>query len=85
MSSIIGIIGIIFLAIGWIPETISVIREKHSKINPKFGVLYVLGSLLLTWYAIEIKDTIFIILNLLVALMSFVSLIFSLNKTKRKK
>jgi len=82
MSSIIGIIGIVLLALGWIPETIGIIKEKQSKINPKFGILYVIGSLLLAIYAWQINDIIFLILNTLVGIMSFISLIFSLKKKK---
>ena len=80
MVATIGIIGLILLALGWIPETISIIKEKRSRINWKFGTLYVIGSLLLVAYSIQIKDTIFLILNLFVAIMAAISLYYSVKK-----
>ena len=83
MISTIGIIGLILLAIAWIPQTYSVIKRKESNIDFKFGVLYVLGSLILVYYSIKINDIIFIVLNSVVALMSAVSLYFSTGKRKK--
>ena len=77
---IIGIIGLILLAIGWIPETIKIIKEKRAGIDWRFGVLYVTGSLLLVIYSVQIKDYIFLVLNSFVALMSGLSLFFSVRK-----
>ena len=77
---ILGIIGLVLLAIGWIPETIKVIKEKRSRIDKEFGILYVLGSLLLLIYSMQIKDYIFMALNFIVMVMSGISLIFSLRK-----
>ena len=77
---ILGIIGLVLLAIGWIPETIKVIKEKKSRIDKEFGILYVLGSLLLLIYSMQIKDYIFMALNFIVMVMSGISLVFSLRK-----
>ena len=77
---ILGIIGLALLAIGWIPETIKVIKEKRSRIDKEFGILYVLGSLLLLIYSMQIKDYIFLALNFIVMVMSGISLVFSLRK-----
>ena len=77
---ILGIIGLVLLAIGWIPETIKVIKEKKSRIDKEFGILYVLGSLLLLIYSMQIKNYIFLALNFIVMVMSGISLIFSLRK-----
>jgi len=78
--AIIGIIGVILLGVGWIPETISIIREKASKIDWRFGALYVIGSILLAIYAFQINDLIFLILNSLIAIMSGISLFFSVKE-----
>ncbi|MDD5254282.1 MAG: hypothetical protein PHG05_04265 [Candidatus Nanoarchaeia archaeon] len=77
---IIGIIGLILLGIGWIPETIKIIKERKASIDWKFGVLYVVGSLLLVVYSVQIRDYVFLILNSFVALMSGISLFFSVRK-----
>jgi len=81
--STIGIIGLALLALAWLPQTYSVIKKKKSNINPGFGTLYVLGSLILIYYSIQIKDNIFLILNILVAIMSAISLYFSTGKRKK--
>jgi len=77
---IIGIIGICLLAIAWIHETYEIIRNRKSRINPKFGTLYVIGSLALAVYAYLINDTIFMVLNSLVIIMSGISLYYSVKK-----
>lgn len=83
MVQIIGIIGLVLLALAWIPQTYSVIKKKESNIDWRFGVLYVIGSLILMAYSIQIKDYIFLILNSIVALMSAISLYFSIGKRKK--
>ena len=77
---ILGIIGLIILVLGWIPQTISTIKEKHAKINKKFGILYVCGSLILVLYAFQIKDIIFMTLNIIIAIMSGITLYYSIKK-----
>ena len=76
---IIGIMGLSLLALGWLTETIKIIREKKSNIEIKFGVLYVIGSLMLVIYSFQLKDTIFMILNSLVALFSLFSLFYAIK------
>lgn len=83
MTITIGLIGLVLLALGWVPETIKVIRDKHSAIDLKFGALYCAGSLLLVIYSIQIMDYVFVVLNTLAAIMSAVSLYFSAKKAKR--
>ncbi|MBT4540390.1 hypothetical protein HOC35_02660 [Candidatus Woesearchaeota archaeon] len=77
---ILGLIGLALLAIAWIPETIEIIRNKKEKIDWRFGVLYVLGSLVLAIYSYQIGDTIFVILNAFIFVMSSISLVYSLKK-----
>ena len=82
MIQTIGIIGLALLALAWIPQTYSVIKKKQSNINLNFGILYVIGSLILVYYSIQIKDNIFLILNSTVTIMSAISLYFSTGKRK---
>jgi len=79
---IIGLIGLILLAIGWIYETFIIIKEKKSKINTKFAVMYVTGSLFLVIYSVQIKDVLFMVLNGLITISSLISLIYSVKKKK---
>ena len=74
MSLILGIIGAIVLAIAWIPETLQIIRERESKLNPKFAVVYFVGTLLLFIYALSIKDIVFIIVNSVILTQVCISL-----------
>lgn len=75
-----GIIGLVLLAIGWLPETIDVIIKKKAKLNLKFASLYTVGSIFLAIYAYQLGDMIFIILNTAVAIMSGTSLIYCVKK-----
>jgi len=60
---IIGIIGSLFLLFSWLWETIRTV-EKHKRfIDLKFAFLHLIGSASLVFYAIEIGDIIFLILN----------------------
>ena len=77
---ILGLIGLILLAVAWIPETVQIIRNKKEKIDWRFGALYVLGSLTLAIYSYQIRDTIFVVLNVFILVMSSISLFYSLKK-----
>lgn len=77
---IIGIIGLILLAIGWLSEIVKIIREKRSKLDLKFAILYTVGSLCLVAYSIQINNIIFIILNSVVLIMSLISLVYTIKK-----
>jgi len=74
----IGLLGLIFLLIAWIPETIRNLRERRVKTRTEFLILYMLGSLLLTIHAIILFDIVFIILNLLATFLSGLNLIFKI-------
>ena len=58
----------------WIPQTFEVVKVKRSRMNYSFLVLYLVGSIALTIYAIG--DLIFVILNLLAALGSAINLYY---------
>jgi len=79
----IGVIGVVLIALGWIPEIIQIIKEKKSNLNLKFALLYTLGSLALTIYAIQLNDLIFMILNGLAFIMAAIGLYYTI-KTKDK-
>ena len=72
----IGILGLILISVGWIPQTLEIIKTKKNGINLKFNILYSLGSLSLTIYAIYINDIVFILLNGFALLMSGIGLAY---------
>ena len=78
--SYLGVIGLILIALGWTPQTLETIKKKKNNLNLKFNLLYTIGSLLLTVYAITLSDTIFIILNGFAFLMSGIGLYYNIRK-----
>lgn len=78
----IGIIGVVLIAMGWIPQTIQTIKERKSNLNIKFALLYTFGSLALTIYAIQLNDLIFAILNGLAFIMASVGLYYTIKSRK---
>jgi len=76
MLKYIGILGLILVAIGWIPQIIEIKKTKKNKLNLKFNLLYTFGSLALTIYAVYIYDIVFILLNGFAFLMSSVGLFY---------
>ena len=81
----IGILGLIFIGIGWIPQIIDIIRTKKSSLNLGFALLYTLGSLALTIYAIQLNDWIFILLNGFAFLMSGIGLYYTIKPSNKKR
>ena len=82
---ILGIIGAIILAIAWVPETIQIIREKRSRLNPEFSVFYFIGSLLLFVYAILINELIFSIVNGIILAQTCINLYYEFLPKKKKR
>ncbi len=71
---IVGLIGLLAIVACWIPQTLAVVRTKRSDMRLSFLLLYSLGSIALTIYAIG--DPIFVALNLLAAIGSAINLYF---------
>ena len=75
--NIIGILGLVCIIIGWIPELKDIIKNKKESLNLKFSILYISGSLLLIIYSIMLGDIIFSTLNGLAFLMGLIGLIYT--------
>jgi lipid-A-disaccharide synthase-like uncharacterized protein len=75
----IGIIGLLALAIGWIPQTVQTIREKRCNINLLFLILNLIGSISLVLYAVSLNDDIFTILNSMTSLGAFINLYYKIR------
>jgi len=85
MENLAGIIGSICIAIAWIPQIWEIIKTKHSHLNLGFASLYVVGSLALTIYSLQIKDMIFTFLNSFALLMGIIGLIYTIRSRENKK
>ncbi|MCL4538071.1 MAG: hypothetical protein M1378_00460 [Bacteroidetes bacterium] len=72
---IIGLIGLIAIVACWVPQTFDVLKTGRVNMKLSFLILYFIGSIALTIYALD--DAIFLTLNLLVALGSAISLYYS--------
>jgi len=75
-----GILGLILIAIGWIPQTIQTIKQKKNNLNFKFNLLYTFGSLALVIYAVYIQDMVFILLNGFAFFMSGIGLFYNFKR-----
>lgn len=73
---IIGLIGLLAIVACWIPQTIDVLRKKKVDMKMSFLILYFIGSVSLTIYAVG--DVIFFILNFLTTIGSAINLYFKL-------
>ncbi|MCS7109630.1 MAG: lipid-A-disaccharide synthase N-terminal domain-containing protein [Candidatus Micrarchaeota archaeon] len=72
----IGIIGMIFIVLAWIPQTIKTIRTKKVGMEPKFLWFYMLGCIGLVLYSIYIYDFIFISLNTIALFLNLINIYY---------
>lgn len=80
-----GVLGLICIGLGWIPQILEIIRKKKSNLTLSFAILYSFGSLSLAIYSIQLKDWIFTILNLFAFLMAVIGLYYALRFKKIDK
>ncbi len=78
----IGIIGLLALAAGWIPQTIETIKLKRCNINLYFLILNLIGSVSLTLYAIYLHDPVFTILNSMTTVGAVINLFYKYLSAK---
>jgi MtN3 and saliva related transmembrane protein len=79
----IGIIGLLAIAAGWIPQTLETIRLKRCNINYPFLTLNLIGSLALIAYACLLNDLVFTILNSMTAFGAVINLFYKIRTVKR--
>ena len=70
-----GVVGIVFILVAWLPETIKNLRSSRVNIRMEFLILYTLGSLLLTVHALILADLVFIVLNGLATILSGINIV----------
>ncbi len=74
--------GLILFA--WIVDAIITIKTKKG-INISFGLLYVIGAILLTVHSLIIHDAVFIALNLSSFVISSVVVLYSVDLNLMRK
>ncbi|MCS7230178.1 MAG: PQ-loop repeat-containing protein [Candidatus Kryptonium sp.] len=72
MKETLGFIGLIAIVICWIPQTYESIKRGYTSMNLYFLLIYFIGSLSLTIYAIG--NFVFFTLNLLASIGSLINL-----------
>ena len=83
--TVVGLIGLALILVAWIAETVDLIIKKKGKLDTKFAMFYIMGSIVLLVYSIQIKSLVFVILKVFVIILSFISLYYSLKLHKKKR
>ncbi|MCL5020973.1 MAG: hypothetical protein M1339_04770 [Bacteroidetes bacterium] len=73
---LIGLIGLLAIVACWIPQTLEVLRTGRANMKLSFLILYFVGSIALTIYALG--DIIFVTLNLLTTVGSAINLYYKM-------
>lgn len=73
MNYLVGITGMCLIVLGWV---ISI----ESIPSPRLSLLYSIGSLLLAIYAYSLNDVLFLLLNSMAAIISFINFIRALKR-----
>lgn len=77
---ILGTIGLLAVAVSWIPETLRTLRTKKSGLELRFNIIYMVGSFLLMVYAVSIWDYIFIALNSITFILATVNAFYTIKE-----
>lgn len=73
----------LLIFIAWIPETIQNFRERGKSLNYRFVLLYLAGSLMLAYHALELHDMVFLLMNALASLIAVANMLIILAGGKR--
>lgn len=78
----IGYVGLIALALCWIPQSIETVRLGRCPVNLTFLVLSSFGSFSLAIYAFNLGDPVFSILNILTTIGALINIFYKLFPRK---
>ncbi|HTY00572.1 MAG TPA: lipid-A-disaccharide synthase N-terminal domain-containing protein [Bacteroidota bacterium] len=74
--SLFGYLGLSFVVICWLPQTIETLRAGRCGANTLFLILSAIGSICLVVYAVGRNDLVFSLLNSLTAIGALVNLYY---------
>lgn len=74
IQEIIGLVGLLFIVLSWIPQLIHTIKTKKSGLNLKFGLSQFMGSLFLIVYAYMVDQPLWTVLNVFAAILIAINL-----------
>jgi lipid-A-disaccharide synthase-like uncharacterized protein len=83
MDEIIGIIGLVFLLVGWLFELYQTVKAGKASVPLGFSCLYLVGSFLLAYYALLLNDAVFLALNAAAGMMALINVYYVLRGKKR--
>lgn len=84
IKPLIGITGLLFIALSWIPQIIQTIKTKKSGISLKFGLSQFIGGLFIIIYSYLINQILFLILNITVLILVTINLIYAFKERKNE-
>lgn len=79
-SEIVGWLGAFLIAVGWVPEVLTLVRKRAKPPEIRFVLTYACGSLLLVAYALSIGSWVFAFLNALAFAMAGLSYYYGFLK-----
>ena len=74
----IGYLGLVALALCWIPQSVETIRLGRCPVNLAFLILSCIGSFSLAIYAISLGDPVFTILNALTTAGALINMFYKI-------
>lgn len=83
--SLAGIVGSILILVAWLFETEESIRKHKSLIDLKFAIVYITGVILLTFYSLEINDSVFFTLQIALTVLILFEILYTVYKKKVAK
>ncbi len=79
----VGIIGAILILSAWVVETRKVIKSKDLEgLDIRFLVVYLIGSITLTYYSVRRNDFVFIALSAVISLLTMIEIVFVFIKKR---
>lgn len=78
-----GVLGMAFIVIAWMPQTLATIRTKRVGMEEKFLWFYLLGCMFLALYAFYIMDYVFLGLNSISFLLNSINIYYFYRYEKK--
>jgi len=79
-NDLIGLAGLFFIVIAWIPGVLETIKTKEPGMKKRFMALYFLGSIMLAFYSWQLNSLTFFALNIIALFVPIVHLYYYILK-----
>jgi|GEM_PF-2019384 lipid-A-disaccharide synthase-like uncharacterized protein len=76
-TDLIGVTGLILITLGFGYEMVGTVKRKKCNLNRNVLILFIIASLLLFYHAFQLRDLVFMSLNLIVTFINLVNLYYS--------